>query len=275
MDHWREFDNRALLFHRQKSGLPLLDVSDGDLMAKIYKDNGSGWIKIGVVRDPITRLLSAYLDLVLTRQKALSSDGKNSGGGGHRDRRRRRRSRRRSLLVDNDDDEEEEEDELAWLDGVGRHQQQQQQGVGGGRGEEFKEKDGGVVGHGEGGGGGGVRGREGRDVEGTGDVVVGDSAQGYRNSTRGRALEVKEEVRAGAGAAAAGKGRGGGRGHHAVVPTFPEVVDALVWAMAMAPLAFKPMSDMCGMRLSPFDTVIPFETLQVCRDVMLLCVCVS
>lgn len=32
-------------------------------MKEIYRDNGSGWIKISAVRDPVTRLLSAYLDL--------------------------------------------------------------------------------------------------------------------------------------------------------------------------------------------------------------------
>lgn len=31
-------------------------------MEEIYRNNGSGWVKIGVVRDPVTRLLSAYLD---------------------------------------------------------------------------------------------------------------------------------------------------------------------------------------------------------------------
>ncbi len=60
---WATASNKSLLFDPAASGLPLLETSNGPLMREIYRDNGSGWIKIGVVRDPITRLLSAYLDL--------------------------------------------------------------------------------------------------------------------------------------------------------------------------------------------------------------------
>ncbi|CAM9555173.1 unnamed protein product [Ectocarpus sp. 12 AP-2014] len=62
--HWSVSNNRSLLFDREASELELLDTTDGQLMKEIYSDNGSGWIKIGVVRDPVTRLLSSYLDLV-------------------------------------------------------------------------------------------------------------------------------------------------------------------------------------------------------------------
>lgn len=55
-------NNRTLLFDPAASGLPLLDLTDGPLLEKIYRRNGSGWIKLGVIRDPVTRLLSAYLD---------------------------------------------------------------------------------------------------------------------------------------------------------------------------------------------------------------------
>ena len=60
--HWAVSNNWTLLFDPAASELPLLDLSDGPLLKKIYRDNGSGWIKIAVVRDPVTRLLSAYLD---------------------------------------------------------------------------------------------------------------------------------------------------------------------------------------------------------------------
>lgn len=53
-----------MLFDTVESELPLLDLTDTRLMSDIYKENGSGWVKIGVVRDPVTRLLSPYLDLV-------------------------------------------------------------------------------------------------------------------------------------------------------------------------------------------------------------------
>lgn len=64
IEHWAVSDNRALLFDPKSSELPLLDLDKNGLMARIYKENGSGWIKIGVVRDPVTRVLSAYLDLI-------------------------------------------------------------------------------------------------------------------------------------------------------------------------------------------------------------------
>ncbi len=64
--HWNVANDRSLLFDRAASELELLDVTDADLMKSIYHDNGSGWITIGVVRDPVTRMLSAYLDIVQT-----------------------------------------------------------------------------------------------------------------------------------------------------------------------------------------------------------------
>lgn len=224
VDHWAAFGDRALLFHPQKSELPLLDVSDGDLMAKIYKDNGGGWIKIAVVRDPVTRLLSAYLDFVLARQEGSSSD--------HHDR-----QWHRSLPAENE--------ELAWLDGLGRHRQQQ--------GKEFKEKEENVVVYGEGTGEGARRG-EGQEKEG-GDVDLGGVS---RKETEQPPLDEE----AGEGNRARAVAESGM--HSVVVPTFPEFVDLLTRAMSIAPVAFKPMSGMCGIRQSPFDTVITFETLQVC-----------
>ena len=53
-----------MLFDPAASELSLLNVTDGPLLERIYRDNGSGWIKIGVVRDPVTRVLAAYLDHV-------------------------------------------------------------------------------------------------------------------------------------------------------------------------------------------------------------------
>ena len=64
-------DDWSQLFDPAASELELLDFADGPLMENIYSDNGSGWIKIAVVRDPVTRLLSAYLDIVRTWRAGL------------------------------------------------------------------------------------------------------------------------------------------------------------------------------------------------------------
>lgn len=51
----------------------MLDVSDGALMEKVYRNNSSGWIKIAVARDPVTRLLSSYLDIVRTWRAGIQT----------------------------------------------------------------------------------------------------------------------------------------------------------------------------------------------------------
>ncbi|CAM9890366.1 unnamed protein product [Scytosiphon promiscuus] len=86
ISHWSVHDDRSLLFDREASELELLDIADKDLLTAIYRVNGSGWIKIGVVRDPVTRLLSAYLSLVKTwqaglrQQPFLSGDAEDEAG---------------------------------------------------------------------------------------------------------------------------------------------------------------------------------------------------
>ena len=57
-------DDHHLLFYPIESELPLLNVANTWLMEAIYRDNNGGWIKVAIVRDPVTRLVSAYLDLV-------------------------------------------------------------------------------------------------------------------------------------------------------------------------------------------------------------------
>lgn len=54
---------------------------------------------------------------------------------------------------------------------------------------------------------------------------------------------------------------GGGVVH---IPTFAEVVDALTDDPWKAPAAFRPLASLCGQQNSPFDSVIPFERLEVC-----------
>lgn len=52
------------------------------------------------------------------------------------------------------------------------------------------------------------------------------------------------------------------------IPTFAEVVDALKVNPWKAPAAFRPLVTLCGHQHSPFDSVIPFERLQVCLELM-------
>lgn len=151
MEHWAAFDNVSLLRDPEVSGLPLLNVSDGELMTNIFADNGSGWIKIGVVRDPVTRLLSAYLDLVRSRGARSRTSELMHGGGGER---RWRQEEGAEARFDDDDN-------------------------------------------------------------------------------RGVAL------------------------------AFKEFLDTLETNVSRSPPAFRPMSSLCGMEWSPFDTIVPFETLQV------------
>lgn len=54
------------------------------------------------------------------------------------------------------------------------------------------------------------------------------------------------------------------RGGTVRIPTFAEVVDALKVKPWRAPTAFRPAAALCGHLNSPFDSVIPFERLQVC-----------
>ena len=49
------------------------------------------------------------------------------------------------------------------------------------------------------------------------------------------------------------------------VPTFEEMLGLLTTNLWAAPSAFRPAASLCGMWHSPFDTIIPFETLQVRR----------
>lgn len=54
----------------------------------------------------------------------------------------------------------------------------------------------------------------------------------------------------------------GGDADH--IPTLAEVVDALKDVPWKAPTAFRPLVSLCGQMHSPFDSIIPFERLQVC-----------
>lgn len=81
MDHWAVADDQEKLFDPVASGLILLDLSDMALMGEIYAENGAGWVKIAVVRDPVTRLLSAYLDL---KQLLEKNNGVDSSAEVHR-----------------------------------------------------------------------------------------------------------------------------------------------------------------------------------------------
>ena len=199
--HWWVSNNQSLLFDAVASKLPLLDLADTRLMEDIYTSNDSGWIKIGVVRDPVTRVVSAYLDLV--RSWPSGATGWPSLGD-------RRRKRHRGLEIGDDRD---------WLNAIrrfrdlkdeGTHQEQPQAG----KHEEVRAG--------------------GKD----------DKEKGPRRST--------------------GTPRGLQDAAVPSVPTFEELLDLLAEDLWTAPSSFRPAASLCGMWKSPFDTIIPFETLQVC-----------
>ena len=191
-------NDQSLLFDPVASELPLLDLADTRLMEDIYKDNDSGWIKIGVVRDPVTRLLSAYLDVVYawvsTRWSALDHD---------------QRQRRRGLRVP---------DDWGWFDVIKRH---------GGLKEDGANQE----------------------LPNTNDSRIpqnlGEGSEREGPSTSGDALPGMQG------------------GAVPPVPTFEELLDLLAVDLWAAPSAFRPAASLCGMWKSPFDTIIPFESLQV------------
>ncbi|CAB1121525.1 unnamed protein product [Ectocarpus sp. CCAP 1310/34] len=168
--HWWVSNNRSLLFDREASEMTLLDTTDGQSMKEIFSDNGSGWIKIAVVRDPVTRLLSSYLDLVDTWRAGLILHQQSSINDPQV-----RRQRQLGLFLEQSD------------------------------------------------------GREGKAYE------------VFHNSGQNGNRDGGDAVR---------------------VPTLVEVLEALRTDVWSAPVAFRPVSSLCGQRSSPFDSVIPFERLQ-------------
>lgn len=193
----------SLLFDVVESKLPVLDLSNAPLMNKIYKDNGSGWIKIGVVRDPVTRLLSAYLDLVQTWQN-IENKSPTDIYGQHQPH--------RGLSI---------ADTLEWFDIIRRHRDL--------KGDETKQH-----------------------IESRGKEHIISRSLVKDNDDRGESDEASRRLQEAAGRK---------------IPTFKELLDVLDVHLWKAPLAFRPVSGQCGMGLSSFDTIIPFETLQVCNIV--------
>ena len=189
MDHWSTSNVQSLLFNSVDSKLPLLDVTDKRLLENIYRENGSGWIKIGVVRDPVTRLLSAYLDLVRTWPSRYKSSTSHDPG---------LQPPHRGLWTD---------DGWQWFDVITRHRGLVQDEVEQQRHEAGEHEE---------------------------PSIWGNGSRGLQDSTV------------------------------PVAPTFEELLDILEEHLMAAPSALRPVASLCGMELSPFDTIIPFETLQVC-----------
>lgn len=187
VQHWAVSDNHTLLFDPVASELPLLDVTNESLMNNIYKDINSGWITIGVVRDPVTRLLSLYLHLL--------------------QRIERRSYKHRSLYS-----------VLDWLE----------------RAEGLRDwRD--------------VLGQEGWDL--SQNHQLDDEIMAHSGFKGGRVVlpaGVKVVM-----------------GRSLAIPGFVQFINALDTNISDAPVAFRPIARMCGMGLSHFDSIIPFETLQV------------
>ncbi|CAM9549883.1 unnamed protein product [Laminaria digitata] len=196
--HWAVSDDQSLLFDPVASQLPLLDMSNTLLMNAIYKDNGNEWIKIGVVRDPVTRLLSAYLDLV--RKWSYELEASSTDHNPQQPHRGLRSG-----------------DGWEWFDAIRKH----------------------------------------RSLKG------GEAEQGQLEEGDHRRPSTWGEDGEGWGLRGSGDGPRGLQDEAApAVPTFEEILDLLSDDVWTAPSAFRPAASLCGMWQSPFDTIIPFETLQ-------------
>ena len=158
-------------------------------------------IKIGAVRDPVTRVLSAYLDLIrawpsgATRWLSLDND---------------RRENYRGLRIG---------DDWELFNAIRRLRGSKEEGERERQPEAGKHED--------------VRAWGNGDEEG-------------RPRGRGNALRGWQDTAV------------------PTVPTFEELLDLLVAYLWAVPSAFRPAASLCGTWKSPFDTIIPFETLQVC-----------
>lgn len=194
-------DVQSLLFDPVGSNLPLLDLTNKRLLEEIYRDNGSGWIKIGVVRDPLTRLLSAYLDLVHTWSFRWKSSSSHDHGP---------QQPHRGLWADSD---------WEWFEVITRRRSLAKDEV-----EQQKPKA-----------------REHQTPLRWSDDRKGGG--GGEDGSRSRRLQDSTVP---------------------AVPTFEELIHMLEDNSLTAPSALRPAASLCGMQFSPFDTIIPFETLQVC-----------
>ncbi|CAM9890433.1 unnamed protein product, partial [Scytosiphon promiscuus] len=287
ISHWSVHDDRSLLFDREASGLELLDVTNRGLLKVIYRANGSGWIKIGVVRDPVTRLLSAYLSLVKTWRAglrfsslygeymafvsyALSSpplppppplplpppnqssphDRKLRQHQPHEGSNAERRRLERARAVEASVGTKGDWDFFDAI--VDERWRRRREGRRRRRSQLQQQQQ-----------------REGEEeaetVEG-GEVWFWEGPGGWNGPIGAAAAAAEEEQTASVGNSgdhADGGGGGGGYGTVEVgIPTFLEVLDALKAGIWNAPVAFRPAVSMCGQRNSPFDSIIPFERLQ-------------
>lgn len=189
VEHWAQTNDRLLLFDPVKSELPLLDVFNAALMTDIYKSKHSGWITIGVVRDPVTRLLSLYIHFVRTIDRQWGEMYSS---------------------IDQAQCQEKKAEKQETQITTGEIQ----------RASNIPREDLGIA----------KRCTEARDK-----AKLGVDSDQYTEKTR---MPPK-------------------------IPTIAEILDRLAENRSSLPPAFRPISTMCGMSKSPFDVLIPFETLQV------------
>eukprot|EP00903_Cladosiphon_okamuranus_P010490 g9922.t1 len=273
VSHWSESADWSLLFDPEDSELELLDVTDGPLMKKIYSDNGSGWIKIAVVRDPVTRLLSAYLDIARTwraglrnqklklekeRQSGPPSPAMGAAGGtmqeqspGNHDLMRQlwhAEGSTREVQPRGDGGKEllfgGTSSEWELFDVILEHRRHRQEG-----GTARSGNDPAMT----------VK----NDIHQEAHEEKGDSWDGWNDP-----FEDAEQPPGGGEWAEGHANRALDAGDSLLrdgvvfFPTFAEVVEALKDKPWKAPAAFRPIVSLCGMRNSPFDSIIPFERLQ-------------
>eukprot|EP00903_Cladosiphon_okamuranus_P010491 g9923.t1 len=269
LSHWSVADDWPLLFDPEASELELLDITDGPLMKQIYSDNGSGWIKIAVVRDPVTRVLSAYLDIVRAWRAGLQ----------HLEQEQEPRSAPSSPAIEISNFSTQQEpagdDRRRWL----------RQAEGNTTGMQHDQSD---------------RAKPPLGFTSTNrEWVLLDAIRerrrrkehGHRARSENKDVSAKNTHGQGSedgdsgpfsweGWDGAARRLAGGEGSQdssdtagdagdeffrddgVRIPTFVEVVDALKDEPWKAPTAFRSAASLCGQLESPFDSVIPFERLQ-------------
>eukprot|EP00903_Cladosiphon_okamuranus_P010492 g9924.t1 len=269
LSHWWVADDWSLVFDPADSELELLDVRDGPLMEKIYSDNGSGWIKIAVVRDPVTRVLSAYLDFVRAWRAGLQHVEREqeppsapsspaievtrvSGQQeptGHDQRRWLGQAEGNTAAMQHDQRDRTKiplgftitNSEWVLLDIIRERRRRKQHGHGArSENEDVSPKNT----HGQGSEDGENAPFSWEGWDGAARRLAGGEGSQDSSDTAG---DAGDELL---------------RDDAVHIPTFAEVVDALKDNPWKAPIAFRPAASLCGQRYSPFDSVIPFERLQ-------------
>lgn len=230
LDHWNSANYYSLLFDPTASGITLLDKDDEELLKQIFWANWPGWIKIAVVRDPITRLLSAYLDLARTRESNANIQPPRG----------RRLEETRGAREDSSMEPASENALLSKIRLRGGQSSDTVSGCLGQRTEGCNEDEDALVGGYD---------EDGLGVQGTASLQGKRMLGGDGVHTQWKKQESHTTIF--------------DEHEHGPMMPFGDFVEALKRQMQQAPPAFRPLSSMCGLRHAEYDSIIPFEKLQV------------